>query len=307
MKLTALTSAALLTAALGWTLAPTLAGPADPPADEAQQAEQRAPQAIEEVAFLGVDFALLGPEARRSLDLKPGTGLAIRNVGPGTPAEEAGLLPGDVLVRLNDQLIINGPQLAVLVRTHEPGDKVSLHILRDGEPMQLNATLAGRVAAPRPMIERVPMPHIHPMPDFGDFDTIFDRLRGPGMDPFAPDADVQEMFDQMQRRMFEQRNEMQRMMDQMRKRIGGEGAQSMISVNDGEHVLQLRSDGQQKRLTVNTLDGDLIFEGPLPEDGQIEDLPDDVQKKVDDLLKNNRIELRLPEPRPRNRKPLPVA
>jgi hypothetical protein len=302
MKLTALTTAALLTAALGWSIVPTIAGAADPlPGDQAEQAQ---PQVINEVTFLGIDTAPLSPDARQALDLKPGTALSIRSVGPGTPAAEAGLLPGDVLVKLNDQLIINGQQLAVLVRTFAPGDEIALHVLRDGDPLELKAKLAGRAVAPKPMIPRIP---IQPMPNIGDIDALFERLRGPGVGPFGPGDDVHEMFDQMQRRMFEQRDEMQRMMDQMRDRLGERGVHSSVSFSDGEHNLQLRSDGHENHLTVKTLDGEVLFEGVLPEDGQVEGVPAEVQKKIDNLLKNNRIEFRMPEPRPQNREPAPIA
>lgn len=304
MKRSTLVTASLLTAALGLALAPAIAGAADPPEQPAEQAQ---PQADNETAFLGVDATPISPKARRDLDLKPGTALTIRNVGPDSPADQAGLMPGDVLVKLNEQLIINGQQLAVLVRTFAPGDTVTLHVLRDGEPITLNATLAGRVLPPQPMFERIPRLPMQPMPDLGDLDALFEQLRGPGIEPFGPGADVHDMFDQMQRRMFEQRDEMQRMMNQMRDRLGTQGMHSSISVNDGEHTLHLKSNGQDKHLTVKTRGGEVIFDGPLPEDGQVEGLPQDVQKKVDDLLKNNRIEWHMPGPRPQQREPLPVA
>lgn len=299
MKLTALTTAALLTAALGWSYAPTLAGAADPPD---KPAEQASPQAITETAFLGVDAMPMRPDAWRDLNLKPGTAVMIRRIGPGTPADEAGLKSGDVLVKLNDQLLINPQQLAVLVRTFAPGDVVTLHVLRDGATMKLQATLAGRVLAPQ-----VPMRRVQPAAPFGDLDAMFDQLRGPGFDPFMPGMDMRDMFDQMQRRMFEQRDEMQRMMDQMRDRLGEQGMQSLISINDGEHAIQLRSNGQDKHLRVTTQQGEVLFDGPLDENGQAEGLPKPVQEKVDELLKNNRIQFRLPQPKPQQRKPLPIA
>ena len=300
MKWMTVTTAILLSALMGLSLAPTIAGTTDPPAVEAEQ--PMPPQDIAQTTFLGVETLPLRPHIRRSLEIKAGTALAIRHVGPGTPAAEAGLMPGDVLVKLNEQLIINGQQLAVLVRTFAPGDVVSLHVLRDGEPVELRATLAGRAAKQNSVVPRVPG---QPMPNLGDLDALFDQLRGPGVDPFMPGGDVRDMFDQMQRRMFEQRDEMQRMMDQMRDRLGNHGVKSSISFNDGEHHLQLRSDGQDPHLTVKSADGEVLFDGPLPEDGQVEGLPADVQNKIDGLLKHNRIEFRVPKAQPRE--PLPVA
>lgn len=311
LKTTAFTTASLITALLGWAALPTLSHAADPPVDAQPQQEEQSKQVpeqqdIAQTTFLGVDTAAIQPQLRRELGLDPGTALVIRHVGPGTPAEEAGLLPGDVLVRLNDQLLINSEQFAVLVRTFKPGQAVTLHVLRDGQPVELNATLGGRVV-PQRQIERGPMPELQPMPRLGDLDALFEQLRGQGLDPFPPGGDLRDMFDQMQRRMFEQRDEMQRMMDQMRDRIGEHDMQSSVSINDGEHVLQLRSNGNGKHLTLKTLAGEVLYDGPVPEDGQIEGLPEHLQHKVDNLLKHNRIEFRMPKPAPQKREPLPVA
>lgn len=298
MKLSLLTTATLCSAALALGLGPSFTNAADPPAQNQQVQRAQAPE-VSETAFLGIKTMPLRDDARAALGLKPGTGLAIRHVAPGAPADEAGLLPGDAIVRLNDQLLINGQQLAVLVRTFKPGDAVTLHVLRDGEPIGLNATLAGRVVAPKHMVE--------PMPNRDDLDALFEQLRGPGLDPFAPADDPRDLLDQMQRRMFEQRQEMQQMMDQMREQLGQAGVQSSVAINDGEHAITLKANGQNKHLTIKTRDGELIFDGPVPEDGQIEGLPADVQKKVGDLLNNNRIEFHMPKPRQAPREPLPVA
>lgn len=303
MKRTTLTTAVLVASALGVALGPTIAGAADPPKQSVEQVQPDVqPQVVNEAAFLGVDVAPIEPGLRQDLDLKPGTAVMIRRIGPGTPADEAGLKSGDVLVKLNDQLLINPQQLAVLVRTFAPGDVVTLHVLRDGATMKLQATLAGRALTPE-----VPMLRVQPAAPFGDLDAMFDQLRGPGFDPFMPGMDMRDMFDQMQRRMFEQRDEMQRMMDQMRDRLGEQGMQSLISINDGEHAIQLRSNGQDKHLRVTTQQGEVLFDGPLDENGQAEGLPKPVQEKVDELLKNNRIQFRLPQPKPQQRKPLPIA
>ena len=53
-----------------------------------------------------------------------GVGLLVNHVVPGSPAKLAGIEKHDVLHRLDDQYLINPPQLAVLIRTREPGDTV---------------------------------------------------------------------------------------------------------------------------------------------------------------------------------------
>lgn len=81
---------------------------------------------------------------------------------------------------------------------------------------------------------------------------------------------------------------------------------SVVMVNDGEHILQLTADNQARHLTVKTLEGEVLYDGPLPEDGQVDGLPQAVQEKVDNLLKGNRIEWQAP-PGPQQREPAPIA
>ena len=69
---------------------------------------------------------------------------AIRVVAPidGTPAHEAGLLPGDRIIRLDDALV-DGISLheAVSQMRGEPGTPIRLLVARDGEPEPFEITL----------------------------------------------------------------------------------------------------------------------------------------------------------------------
>jgi hypothetical protein len=105
-------------------------------------------------AFLGVATAPVPPAVRRRVDLPDGIGLVIGNVEPNSPAQQAGLKQYDILHKLNDQLLVNAEQLAVLVRTFKPGDTITLGIVRGGKMEQVPATLGERPAAPSaPQVE----------------------------------------------------------------------------------------------------------------------------------------------------------
>ncbi len=73
-----------------------------------------------------------------------GAGCKVDVVGQGTPAHKAGLKPGD-LIRGVDGHEVTGwtPLREVLDRT-DPGDVVTLRVLRDGAELQLPVTLARR-------------------------------------------------------------------------------------------------------------------------------------------------------------------
>ncbi|KRV48095.1 protease [Wenjunlia vitaminophila] len=65
-------------------------------------------------------------------------------VTPNGPADKAGLKPGDVITKLNDQLIEGGPQLVSEIWTHRPGDEVTVTYKRDGQEHTTTVTLGER-------------------------------------------------------------------------------------------------------------------------------------------------------------------
>lgn len=284
MKMKAWTTAALLaglTASAGLALAiPNDQKPPQPPAGV-----QNAQAPAEELpGYLGVAVQRVDADTAKLLTLKPGTGLSISQVAEDGPAKAAGLQRGDVVTRLNDQLLVNEEQLAVLIRMHKAGDTVTLHVLRNGEEIRLKAELAGR-AAPQARQEKVPL-------------GIAGDRAIPG-DPF-------EMIERMRRQMEQHRLDMDRMMRQMRIEIGPDAllvppagaaqVRSQISVDDGEHRIQLQTNNDARHLKVTTTDGEVIYDGELDKDGRAQGLPEDVQRKVDEILKNHRIRFRVPPP-----------
>ena len=74
--------------------------------------------------------------------------LVVDFVQPNSPAQKAGIRQYDLLLKLNDQLLINAEQLAVLVRTFKPGDEIHLTLLREGERQSPSLTLAERELPP---------------------------------------------------------------------------------------------------------------------------------------------------------------
>ena len=78
----------------------------------------------------------------------PGAKVALRGVGgnpavvPGGPADQAGIQPGDVITAVDGVPVDDAEQLIVAIRTHSPGDTVTLTIQRDGQTSDVKVTLA---------------------------------------------------------------------------------------------------------------------------------------------------------------------
>lgn len=65
-------------------------------------------------------------------------------VGADSPASAAGLQPGDVVVAVDGVPAADPETVTGAVRAHEPGDVISVEVLRDGEPRTFEVTLASR-------------------------------------------------------------------------------------------------------------------------------------------------------------------
>jgi putative serine protease PepD len=69
------------------------------------------------------------------------TGAGVQEVSGGSAAEEVGLRNGDVITKVDDQVITDSQSLVATIRGHRPGDEVTLTVVRDGETQTLTVTL----------------------------------------------------------------------------------------------------------------------------------------------------------------------
>lgn len=63
-------------------------------------------------------------------------GAIISGVTSGGPADSAGLKAGDVVTKVDERLVLNGTEFIVAIRSHVPGDKVTL-TLADGSTLSV--------------------------------------------------------------------------------------------------------------------------------------------------------------------------
>ena len=71
-----------------------------------------------------------------------GPGGAVAQVTPGSPAEAAGLQEGDVITKVAGNLISDSTALIVAIRANAPGDQIELTVLRNGDTLAVDLTLA---------------------------------------------------------------------------------------------------------------------------------------------------------------------
>jgi len=82
-------------------------------------------------AFLGISMADMDEKIAKALNLPANTkGVAIGSVQPGSPAQKSGLIPGDVIQRINSKDVSSSKEVQALVRAHKPGEKLDMAVLR---------------------------------------------------------------------------------------------------------------------------------------------------------------------------------
>ncbi|QPK62284.1 DegQ family serine endoprotease [Methylomonas sp. LL1] len=92
--------------------------------------------------LLGVTTQDLTPELVKAFNLKSQHGAAVSRIEAGSPAEKAGMEPGDIIVAVNGQEIKNGSsQIRTAIGLLQIGDTVELEVMRGEERKTLHATI----------------------------------------------------------------------------------------------------------------------------------------------------------------------
>ncbi len=73
-----------------------------------------------------------------------GPGVRVAGVTPGSPAEKAGVLSGDVLLKIDDTPVANLQGFSSLLRSLAPGQTVKVLVSRGGQQRQLDVTVVER-------------------------------------------------------------------------------------------------------------------------------------------------------------------
>jgi serine protease Do len=89
--------------------------------------------------LLGVNIQDLTPELAKSFGLKDTHGALVAKVAPDGPADKAGILQGDVVVKFNGREVMAAKDLSRIVAGTPVGETVALQVIREGKTVDLRA------------------------------------------------------------------------------------------------------------------------------------------------------------------------
>lgn len=96
--------------------------------------------------YLGIQMAALTPEIKQQLNSDPNNGITVQEdrgvlilgVVPNSPAAQAGLRTGDVIVRLGNQPVEDAESVQRVVEGSEIGGRLPVEIRREGQTLNLS-------------------------------------------------------------------------------------------------------------------------------------------------------------------------
>lgn len=95
-------------------------------------------------AYLGIAFIdnkTATPDQMKQFGLDRNEGIYVMNVLPNSGAANAGIRKGDIITEVGGQPVSDQPQIQEQMARYQPGDNVSVTLLRDGKPLTTTVKL----------------------------------------------------------------------------------------------------------------------------------------------------------------------
>lgn len=91
-------------------------------------------------AAIGISADVLSEEDSRSIGLPVKTGVVLRAIREGSPAQKAGLRIGDIVLAVEGQTPMSAPSLFQLIRSKPPGSSLEMRVFRRGVTQTISVT-----------------------------------------------------------------------------------------------------------------------------------------------------------------------
>jgi serine protease Do len=93
-------------------------------------------------SYMGILPQDMTPEMAKAFGEKQPRGVVVGDVSPNSPAQEAGVQRGDIILDVNGEPVTDSNQLRMNISMMEPGTSIQLKLLRNGSAKDLSLKLA---------------------------------------------------------------------------------------------------------------------------------------------------------------------
>lgn len=310
-----------ITASLMATRAPAIEAPADdappparsltredrveaPPAPRANAPQATAPQAAAPQAnpsaqssspqirstkggsaFLGVVSEAVPETYAYHLGIEKA--IVVKGLMPDGPAAQAGIVTNDIITHIGNQTIQSPDELTRKVASHQPGEKLSVAIIRKGQHHNLNVTLGQR---PNDFAEATPptpkaQTELDALPK-----ELVDRVREQlGENLGQRELNFNGLFPEMNDAVKQMRQHMENAMRNLeapkitRERGIHLEQGATIRLTDQEGCVEINSNNGNKQVTVRDPNQNVVWSGPWDSAQDKAAAPDAVRKRIEAL------------------------
>lgn len=238
------------------------------------------PMPVEKVAYLGVRGDESSEALRVHLELEGG--LLLSTVRPTSPAGLAGLKELDIIVSVDDNRLTDQDSLRKVITSYDPGDEVTLKIVRRGKTIEQKITLGEA-----PAVQNLPLQAIIPNPA-ADMNRLLNQQLENALGGLGDDKLQKEMMKQLEKALgndgagFKQFkfNLDGNMLDEKDLKLGFRGIGSMKFV-DEQGSIEMKMTNGQRELSIRDKEGKLLFEGPYDNDIDKAAVPEEYRERVE--------------------------
>ena len=233
-------------------------------------------------AYLGVYTSVLGEDVSYQLGLPANLHLSVEQVVPDSPAGKAGIKKFDILIKLNDQILVNPEQLKYLVRSMKPSDKITLNILRKGKEKNFEIILGSTDMTfdLNPREQKIDHP-------FG-----LDYLKN---DPSFMNPEFRKFFDRYSeilrnRKFFNNPNSVSNDDDPLHassdiKSFTYNSNENQMMFSDEKGSLELIEKDGKKSLRATDPNGKVLFDGPINTENERKSIPSLIAERLKKMEK----------------------
>lgn len=239
------------------------------------------PSVAAERAAFGVVALDVEPQIHSFLPMQEGA--VVDSVWPGSPADKAGVKPGDVITSMDAEPVRGRESLSACLAKHSPGDSVRVGVFSGGVPRTVKVMLTARPAKAKNSLspdaavggDRVKRP-VAVSPEIRaamkEHRAAICRHLSAMPDGLVPDAVIDEL--QAIRDLARDTNTADKAW--MRGRAG----EATLQFRDAAGTLQLRGASNSLTLEVYDLKGKPTFRGKLDTPEQRRAVPDNVLQRL---------------------------